>query len=278
MRLASTGSDRPVPFIDTGEQTRLEYWKEHSAALPRELLEITGWLSQEPERTISSEVDGRIERVRAADATNALFRVPDAGPARELWHLYLTYLRREQANRRLLDLRLVRATRAQTDAQAAVEEARAGLERARRDLERARSRVSEATEKARLTVTTLLERARTPGADKPTRAEVTKAAHLVQLSHETHDVEVASEAVRHLESQMRVLDQRLQRACGRVRWQADRGAAKVYIGLWGEINAFLDLQALSVASVASEEFRRHPRPHVNTSAEVELALEEADGD
>jgi exonuclease VII small subunit len=278
VRLTGTASDRPVPLIDTGEQTRLDYWKEHSEALPRELLEITGWLSREPERTITSEVGGRIERVRAADANNALFRVPDAGPARELWHVYLTYLRREQANRRLLELRLDRATRAETEAEAAADEARKNLERARRDLEKARTRVSEATEKARLTVTTLLEQARAPGAVKPTRGEVAKAAHLVRLSHETHDVEVASEAARRLESQMRVLDQRLERAHGRVRWLTDRGEAKVYIGLWGEINAFLDLQALSVANVASEEFRRHPRQNVSTPVEVELAMERADGD
>ena len=277
MRLASTTSDHPVPILDTGEQTRLDYWRMHSEALPRELLEITGWLSRDPERTVTAEVDGRIERVRAAEASNALFRVPDVGPARELWHLYLTYLRREQANRRLLELRVARATREETEAAIAAGEAEKGLERARRDLEKARARLSQVTENARLTVTALLERARAPGAAKPTRREVSRAANLVRLSNETHEVDVTAESVRRLESQQRVVVQRLERVRAHVRWLTERSSAKVYIGLWGEINAFLDLQSLSVASVASEEFRRHPRLHANTLGEVESALEEADG-
>src|SRR5271157_2190083 len=129
-RFVQATRERPVPVLDTGEQKRLDYWKEHSKALPRELLEITGWLTSEPERPIASEVDGRIERVRAADATNALFRVPDAGPARQLWHHYLTYLRREQANRRLLALRLAAASRDEEDARKAVDAVRQYLDQA----------------------------------------------------------------------------------------------------------------------------------------------------
>jgi hypothetical protein len=274
-RIVQSTGDRPFPILDTGEQTRLDYWREHSEALPRELLELTGWITREPERTIPSEVDGHIERIRAADATNAVFRVPEAGPARELWHVYLTYLRREQANRRLLDLRLARAAEEELELQATLASSRNELERAHRDLDRARTRVAEAEERARLYMSALMERAR--AGNKPVRKDVGAAAKLVHRAKETHDVDVAAELVRRTESEVRVLEQRGQRLAGRVRWIRERSRVKVYIGLWGEINAFLDLQLLSVASVGTEELRRHPRPHLNTPTEIELALEQADG-
>ncbi|HEV2166433.1 MAG TPA: hypothetical protein VGS23_05595, partial [Thermoplasmata archaeon] len=54
----------------------------------------------------------------------------------------------------------------------------------------------------------------------------------------------------------------------------DHLAPQVYPGLWARVNAFLDLQALSVANVASEEFRKVPRSLARMATRFEQDLEE----
>ncbi|MGI0151838.1 MAG: hypothetical protein ACREC5_07875 [Thermoplasmata archaeon] len=73
-----------------------------------------------------------------------------------------------------------------------------------------------------------------------------------------HEVEAKADEVRRLAGGLRLAQERLERVQAEVRWRRARAAPISYLGLHGEINAFLDMQALSVASLASEELRRRP--------------------
>ena len=71
----------------------------------------------------------------------------------------------------------------------------------------------------------------------------------------------------------RVAERRRDRLELRLKGFRDHLVPRVYPGLWARINAFLDLQALSVANVAGEEFRKAPRPLTGLVARRESELE-----
>lgn len=230
MRSPYGNPNRPPPLLDSGEQTRVDYWKDRTEVLPRELLEITGWLGRadegrgerDPEREVTAEQEGQRMAVRAREARNAVFRVPLEGPVRERWQQYLAYLRMEQQNRWLKEELLAEAVAEEKAAQA--------------------------------------ELARCDKALKENEAGWAAAKTAQGAAIESGEVERKASEVRRLDSERRLAKDRWERLQVEARWRRSRAATPRYVGLHGEINAFLDLQALSVARVASEELRRRPLP------------------
>jgi hypothetical protein len=230
MRTPYGNPNRPPPLLDSGEQTRVDYWKDRTEVLPRELLEITGWPGRAgegetnpgPEREVAADQEGQRVAVRATEARNAVFRIPLEGPVRERWQEYLGYLRKEQQNRWLKEELL---------AEAVAEE-----KAAREELTRCHEAVTKAEAE--------LAASRTAGGAPSSQGEV----------------ERRTSELRRRVSDRGLAQGRWERVAAEVRWRQSRAATPRYVGLHGEINAFLDLQALSVARLASEELRRRPRP------------------
>jgi hypothetical protein len=242
------GHSRPVPLIDSGERERLSFWRQHAAAIPAELLEITGWLTQATERGALTDADGNIHRVVAGSRpSNVLFLVPQEGSrAYRNWEWCLNYLRIEQGRRRLL--------------QQQVERAEASVKAADAELEELRSRHQE--------LDTRLRRL----ADEP--REPIRREDKCEQNPKLDELRFGLAEARGNQTACRVAERRRETARLRLEGLRDHLAPQVYPGLWARVNAFLDLQALSVANVASEEFRKTPRSLARVAARFERELEE----
>jgi hypothetical protein len=270
MRAPTGNPNRPWSLSDSGEQTRVDYWKDRTEVLPRELLEITGWLGRrdegaspaDPEREVTSEEGGRRVAAKASQAPNAVFRIPPAGPLRERWAGYLEYLRKEQQNRWLKEDLLAEALAEEGAATAEVDRRKAELAATEPGLSAPNARVAPEGDPA----------SRCPGA-VPDRAGIVGSPGFEDARK---DYRKPAET-RHLTEELWLAQQRLERVQAEVRWRRTRNAKPHYVGLHGEINAFLDLQALSVASLASEELRRRPPPTPRpllTELEAQLEADE----
>ena len=241
-------ASRPVPVIDNGERDRLSFWRQHAVAIPAELLEITGWLALAAEREALTQKEGGVHRVTAGSRpSNVLFLVPREGTrAYQNWEWCLNYLRMEQGRRRLV--------------QQQVGEAEAALKSADAELEDLRTRHQELDSRLRI----LADEAR-PIIQRGDGASSNGPLVPLQLG--------MAEARENLTA-FRVAERHRETIRLRLEGFRDHLVPRVYPGLWGRVNAFLDLQALSVANVASEEFRKVPRSLARVATRFERELEE----
>ena len=241
------GASRTLPLLDSGERERLSFWRNHAVAIQSELLEITGWLSQAGDRRVLTDATGHVQAVPASSGpANVLFLVPREGTRTyQNWEWCLGYLRLEQSRRRLVRQQ--------------VEEAETAVKAAEAELERIRHRQEELD--ARLRETEPRARGEVVGGQPPS-----PTGPYAQL------VEGVAEARENLAA-FRSAGRRRDRLRLRLEGLRDHLVPRVYLGLWARVNAFLDLQALSVANVASEEFRKVPRPLAGLAARLERELE-----
>ncbi|MGH9030411.1 MAG: hypothetical protein ACRDV4_12455, partial [Acidimicrobiales bacterium] len=242
------GPSRPVPLIDSGERERLSFWRQHAVAIPSELLEITGWLTRAVDREALTEEEGDVQPVAPGSRpSNVLFLVPQEGTrAFQSWEWCLCYLRMEQSRRRLV--------------QRQVERAKASLEAADAELANLRTRHKD------------LDSGLRPLADEAHRSvqqgdELAAARLTIRLRSGLAEVRANLASYRGVE-------RRCETARLRLEGLRDHLVPQVYPGLWARVNAFLDLQALSVANIASEEFRKVPRSLARMATRFERDLEE----
>ncbi len=242
------GHSRPIPLIDSGERERLSFWRQHAVAIPTELLEITGWLAQAIERGALTDAGGDVHQVVAGlRPSNVLFLVPQEGSrAYQNWEWCLNYLRIEQGRRRLLQQQVKRAEAAVNAAEAELE----GLRSRHHELD---TRLRRLADEARESVQRECGSEETP--------------KLVQLRFGLAEARGNQDA-------SRAAERRRETARLRLEGLRDHLEPHVYPGLWAKVNAFLDLQALSVANVASEEFRKVPRSLARVATRFERELEE----
>lgn len=242
------GPSRPVPLIASGERERLSFWRQHAVAIPSELLEITGWLAHAAEHGTLTNTGGEVRRVAPGmRPPNVLFLVPrDGGRTYQNWEWCLNYLRMEQSRRRLVQQQIEQATER-------VRAADAELERIRSQHEALDTRLRSLAEGAR---------------DCERRGDVLRRATLLA------ELKIGIAGAREDRSAFRIAERHKDTARLRLEGLQDHLAPQVYPGLWARVNAFLDLQALSVANVASEEFRKVPRSLARVASRFEQDLEE----
>ena len=240
-------ASRSGPPVDGGEKERLSFWRHHAVAIQSDLLEITGWLGFDPERAVLTRTGGDVQAVTTGSKpSNVLFLVPPEGTrAYQNWEWCLGYLRLEQSRRWLVRQH--------------VAEAKAELKSAEEELEGVRQRHGDLD-------------ARLREAEPRARAEVEGGRQPSPAGPYARLVEGVAEARENLAA-YRAAERRRDRLRLRLAGLLDHLAPRVYPGLWARINAFLDLQALSVASVAGEEFRKVPRPLTGLAARLERELE-----
>ena len=242
-----SGQFPATSLVDSGERKRLSFWQQHAMALQSDLLEITGWLGFDPEREVFTETGTGLRVVTAGSKpANVLFLVPPEGTRTYRdWEWCLRYLRLEQSRRWLVRQRAHEAQRELEDAERELKEIRARHEQLEGPLR-------EVAEKAR-------QASRERSAPGPS-----------ELAREL--AEGLAQARANLEAH-RLAERRRDRLGLRLQGLRDHLVPRVYPGLWSRINAFLDLQALTVASVAGEEFRKTPRPLTGLAARLERDLE-----
>jgi hypothetical protein len=238
----------PIPPADQGEKQRLAFWQKQVEAIPLELLEITGWSSTD--RIVNAPGDdGRVDVVPLSKRPRAvLFRVPHEGPARQQWELILRVLRREQSRRRLV----AHEKRAEEEEQT----------RAREALRPIADEAAAVIDQAWAQGQHALELVHAGALDAERRRELEACARALR---------VGVDRALALRADYRATRRRLERIERTIQHFTDRETHTVYPGLYADINAFLDLQCLDVANVASDELRRKaPSP---TRAERAQLLE-----
>ncbi len=241
------GASRALPLLDSGERERLSFWRNHAIAIQSDLLEITGWLSQAGDRDVLTDAKDHVRAVPASSGpANVLFLAPREGTgAYQNWEWCLGYLRMEQSRRRLV--------------RQMVKEAEAAVKAAEAELELIRSRHEELDARLRET-------------EPKARGEVVGGSTPSPTGPYARLVEGLAEARENL-AEYRSAERRRDRLRLRLEGLRDHLVPRVYPGLWARVNAFLDLQALSVANLASEEFRKVPRPLAGLAARLERDLE-----
>jgi hypothetical protein len=236
-----------VFLTDNSEKLRLGYWQKFSTPIPADLLRITGWLSQSPDRVVVSQVGGKPVAMRAADAPpNVLFRLPDDPKSRAQWDSYLHFLRLHQSRVKLVE--------------ASVARAKTRLDAAATRQQQAWDAVFEADQLARFA----LDRARAP---RKAKDQKDRDGWIAQARIHIDDVRTAA-------STYRMELGRLHNAERAHAYYVEKLQPQILPGIWAEINAFLDMQCLTTASLASDEFRKRPRgsPRSPGPASVQEAL------
>ena len=242
-----SGPSQPLPLLDSGERERLSFWRQHAVAIPAELLEITGWLSQAAERGALTETNGEAQPVHPGSRpSNVLFLVPPEGSrAYQNWEWCLNYLRTEQGRRRLVQQQIARAESSVSAAEEELNTLRTGHD----DLDdRLRPLADEARNDYR-------------------------RGDRIACDREMAELRLGLVRARENLASARLLERRRETARLRLQGLRDHLEPQVYPGLWGRVNAFLDLQALSVASVAGEEFRKVPRSLARVASRLDRELE-----
>jgi hypothetical protein len=243
-----SSSVRPGPLVDLGEKERLSFWRHHAVAIQSDLLGITGWLGFDPARAVLTATTRGVRAVRAdSRPPNVLFLVPPEGTRTYLdWEWCLRYLRLEQSRRWLVRQQVL--------------EAEAKLESAEAELRAIRDRHARLDARLR----EIAGSVRRERAGDPARMPAGSPTELVQGLAEARENLTAFRAAQRRKETIQL----------RLEGLRDHLVPRVYPGLWARVNAFLDLQALAVANVAGEEFRKSPRPLAGLAARFERELEE----
>ena len=241
-----SGGSRPIPYIDNGERQRLSFWRDNSTPIPSDLLEISGWLGEDPSRWVVTRGLGGDRSVAAGTGPANVVFIIDRKDAQALWSWKdcLFRLRLEQGRRRKVKEQV-------GEAEAALRKADAELDRLREEHAALRERLLVVEPRARR------ELARGhPAAPGGPRTQLRDGVDEARRQRETFHV-----AERHRDTIQLRLD-----------GLRDHETHRVYPGYWAVINSFLDLQALLTARVASEELKRAPRAAAFRAEELELAL------
>jgi hypothetical protein len=224
-----------VPIFDNSEKARLAYWRQYSTPIPTALLRITGWIDESPQRRVVTEIDGEIVEVpAAANPPNVLFRLPADAPSRQRWEEYLSFLRMHQS-RNASVAQLLRQQ--ETIRDELLGEVRSIWDELFERTELARDAARRALAALAVEVPTHV------GAARPRTQETRSLVH----------------QCRRLATDYRSASRRLDIAERSVRHEREQLEHTIYPGIFSEINAFLDVQCLSTASLASDEFRRRTR-------------------
>lgn len=223
---------RYVPLEDNPERQRFSFWRPHATPIPSELLEITGWLAETPKREVYTV---------AADGRVSP-ALAGARPANVLFIVPRTGSR--EHGEWAWALRYLRTEQSiRRLAKERAEAARVRLAAAERTLD-------ELAEEFRQ-FRSALDQQEVLSVPKM-RAALAEA----RLRRDRFDDAVRSRDI----------------AAQQLMGQLDHERTPVLPFAWGRVNAFLDLQALSAASMASEEFRKTPRRAVAEAAEAQAAL------
>jgi hypothetical protein len=296
-----------LPVPDPSERQRFSFWRPHATPIQASLLEVTGWLGADPDRSLA--VSGRPDPVPAAkvgSSESVLFRLERPGTReRADWEWYFLTVRRIQAHGRLVcqkiaetkerrervDQRLVEL-RAEIDqnAEAAAKEHAEFVQKVHRLEAAARGAETSAAHPERRSVRSASIPSGVLGlrgggvtvvefeddSDNVRGAETRSNApyrQLVAARDEGRALAAKWAQVREdLDRRKENLERERAPIEQRLRWLEERASRRVFPGLFATINAFLDIQALSAASVAIEEFRRTPRRESALADELEARL------
>ncbi len=294
-----------VPTIYGPELHRYEFWKPHATPIPASLLNLTGWLGQNPSRLLAVEkpdgpVSVRASEIRPEDSV--LFRLDRPGSReRADWEAYFGWVTvlqahewtvqqlRDQAQARIAPIleRIADLARQRKEA-----EQEAAADQARYDADLAALRVilaRRAADRGQAVVTVDVPAGAFGLAAAGTIRVIDNAAERGVAPSDTVDpvgqrlaaaVRARGEAMRdRWDSVWRDFDRRLQRLeaerkpydleIARLDQESSR---RVYTGLFARINAFLHVQALSAATIAIEEYRTNPRRESALAEERERRL------
>lgn len=295
---------RGEPTVYGPEMHRFEFWKPHATPIPASLLNLTGWLGQNPSRLLPVERPGGPVPVRAGDirpGESVLFRLDKPGTReRADWEAYFGWVTALQAHEWTVE-QLKAEARAKIVAidskiQALAKEQEAAALEAAEDKR-------QYDEELGLLKGSLRARAAggSPGQSVPVPAGAlgdrgggfvsVEGAPLVPGT--TLGQRVDSEGLQWVENarreglslvskweaKARDFDRRWERLrAERKPYELEiarleqEAARRVYAGLFARINAFLHVQALSAATIAIEEYRTNPRHESALAEEMERRL------
>ena len=272
---------RAAPGAEPPDESRFAFWKPHATPIQVELLRLTGWLSDEMDREVvvpdaeGQEVvhDSFGKPVRAtltrkpSSSQNVLFRLEKPGTKeRADWEWYFLLVRRVQAHGRLVQQKVAETSAELAKIGQRIVELQAEKERlavlAETEVAAYRKRVKKLERAARAG----LAKHRKPAPNGPYARLAAMVPEGRALAEKWADVsrELAGRTERALQERVPV--------ARRLEWLARRSDHHIFAGLFSVINAFLDVQALSAASVAIEEFRKTPQHDSAVIEEMEARL------
>lgn len=305
---ASDAPPRPVSALEHPDSRRYAFWRTRAMPIRASLLRITGWLEEEPDREVPVvEHDHGDGRTRArwtrepSPTDSVLFRLDRPGTReRADWEAYFVWVRTLQDHGRLVQQKSAAA-------QAKIDEIDGRLAALRSEWDAAAEQAEKDHAEFQRTVSELKEALKPPTAGLSATHAVAVPAGALGLPGDSPvlvDVEgplqaaapprtPTEEQLRRIEatrkgglalvsaweSKRKALERRFERLHAerkpfelelkRLELESTR---RVYAGLFSRINAFLDVQALSTASVAIEEFRKTPRRESAVIEEMEARL------
>ncbi len=300
-------SANALPVIDTPERQRFSFWWPHATPIQASLLQVTGWLSEDPDRTVP--VEGKTEPVPVSDvrpSESVLFRLEKPGTReRADWEWYFLTVRRVQAHGRLVRQKVAetKARQAQLDqriatlrtendrrAEEAEKEHAEFVQKVKRLEVAAREAAAGRSETPRRMVRTVVvpsgalgspdtppavfeyEDESEPVPDPKPRPNEPYRQLLVARDEGRAIADKWAQVQQDLARRLENLTQERAPIEQRLRWLEERSHHRVFPGLFATVNAFLDIQALSAASVAIEEFRKTPRRESALADELEARL------
>ena len=272
---------RAVPSVEHPDESRFAFWKPHATPIQVELLRLTGWLSDEMDREVVvpdaegeevvHDASGRPVRVsltrKPSSSQNVLFRLEKPGTKeRADWEWYFLLVRRVQVHGRLLRQKVTETNGELAKIDERIIELHAEKERL---AVRAESEVAAFRQKVKR-----LERAARVGLAKHRKpAPNGPYARLAAMVPEGKALaEKWAETTRELAARTEIALHERAPVARRLEWLARRSDRHIFAGLFSVINAFLDVQALSAASVAIEEFRKAPQHSSAVIEEMEARL------
>jgi hypothetical protein len=295
---------RPEPAAYGPEMHRYEFWKPHATPIPASLLNLTGWLGQNPSRLLPVERPEGPVPVPAKDirpGESVLFRLDKPGTReRADWEAYFGWVTLLQAHEWTVE-QLKAEARAKmaaidekigtlaTEREAAAREAAEDQHQYDEELGLLKGSLRvRAAERSQELPSSVLAGAFRDGEggfmpiESTPRVPGTTGKQRVDRDS-LQWVENARRAglslIAQWEGRERDFDRRSQRLraerkpyeleIARLELEATR---RVYAGLFARINAFLHVQALSAATIAIEEYRTNARPDSVLAGELEQRL------
>ncbi len=270
-----------VPMFDSPDRQRFAFWRPHATPIQASLLRLSGWLEDEvPREVLVARGDGTLvahdaggSAIRAtlttqtSPADHVLFRLEKPGTReRADWEGYFLAVRKLQAHGRLVHQKISETERELTRIDMeilALHESKAvsALVAEQEQAEFGR-KVSDLEQRARKS----LAKGSKPAPNGPYRK-------LEAMQEEGRALSAKwAEERRAIASRFEALKQERVPVQQRKDWLSLRSDRHVFAGLFTVVNAFLDVQALSAASMAIEEFRKNPRNQSAIAEEMEARL------
>ena len=274
MTLLDDADRRRAPAITLSpEGERYGFWQPHATPIQASLLRLTGWLDEDPEREVLvvDNAEGRSFRATAAGTVSpsqrVLFRIEKPGTReRADFETYFVIVRKLQSAERLKHQMYAKA-------QAKLAEVDARIVALRKE----KDRIADAETASRAE---LMAKARRLA--RAAKAGIARGSKPSPNGPYTKLLKLREEAIKDRERRLAVA----RGIAGRfealryerspfeqeLRLYDPKKPPQIYVGLFAQINAFLDVQALSAASIAIEEFRKTPRHESAVVEEMERRL------